>query len=120
MPIYEYEAEIPEQGCPRCRRGFEYLQDMKDSPLSQCPHCGNPVKKIISWCHAAVIEAAPEYTSVERQIAEYERDGRYSHAAEMADTYSHKTKDKLLKERALEDYKKAGYDLDSATNNDSF
>ena len=120
MPIYEYETEIPEKGCPQCRRGFEYLQDMNHRPLSQCPYCGNRVKKIISRCHAAIIDTAPEYTSLERKISEYEKSGRYSHAAEMADTYSHKTKDKLLKERALEDYKKAGYDLDPATHNDTF
>ena len=37
----------------------------------------------------------------------------WSHAAELADTHSEKTKDKGLKNRALDNYKKAGYDADS-------
>ena len=34
----------------------------------------------------------------------------WSHAAELADKHSEKTQDKGLKTRALENYKKAGYD----------
>ena len=37
----------------------------------------------------------------------------WSHAAELADKQSEKTKDKGLKTRAIENYKKAGYDADS-------
>jgi hypothetical protein len=37
----------------------------------------------------------------------------WSHAAELADTHAEKIKDKNLKTRALENYKKAGYDADS-------
>lgn len=37
----------------------------------------------------------------------------WSHAAELADKHSEKIKDKGLKTRALDDYKKAGYDVDS-------
>jgi putative FmdB family regulatory protein len=119
MPIYEYQAEIPEKGCKICRESLEYIQGVGEKALSHCPHCGERVKKIISWCHAAVIDPAPEYTRVERKIVEYEKAGMYSHAAELADKHSHKIKDRLLKERALEDYKKAGYDLDSTPTVDS-
>lgn len=113
MPIYEYEAEIPEEGCEKCMRGFEYLQGIDENPLSHCPHCGKRIKRIISRCHAAVMETVPENTAVERKIGEYERGGLYSHAAELADKHSHKIKDSVLKERALENYKKAGYDFDA-------
>jgi len=119
MPIYEYQADISEKSCTICREGFEYIQGIDEKPLSHCPHCGKKVKKIISWCHAAVIDTSPEYTSTEKKIAEYEKAGLYSHAAELADKHSHKTKDKLLKERALENYKKAGYNFDSTTENDN-
>ena len=119
MPIYEYQAEGPEKGCTRCRAGFEYLQGVNEVPLSRCPQCGGRVKKIISWCHTAVIDSSPEYDRVERKVAEYEGAGMHSHAAELADKYSHQTKDKLLKERALENYKKAGYNFDSTPTNDS-
>jgi hypothetical protein len=37
----------------------------------------------------------------------------WSHAAELADKHSEKTNDKGLKMRALDNYKKAGYDADS-------
>lgn len=41
MPVYEYE-------CPGCENVFEVQQRMADGPLSQCPDCGGPVKKIMS------------------------------------------------------------------------
>lgn len=119
MPIYEYQVDDPEKGCERCRATFEYIQGMNEKPLSRCPHCGERVKRIISRCHAAVVEPSQEYSNVEKEVKEYERAGMHSHAAELADKYSHETNDNLLKERALENYKKAGYDFDSTTSGES-
>lgn len=119
MPIYEYKADIPEKACKMCRQAFEYIQGINEKPLAHCPNCGKRVKKIISWCHAEVIDPSPEYTGVERKITDYEKAGLYSHAAELADKHSHKTKDNLLKERALENYKKAGYNFDSSSNKEA-
>lgn len=119
MPIYEYQAEISGKACNVCQEGFEYIQGVDEKPLSHCPHCGGRVKKIISWCHAAVIDPSPDHTRVEKKITEYEKAGLYSHAAELADKYSHKAKINLLKERALENYKKAGYDFDSSSRGDT-
>jgi putative FmdB family regulatory protein len=119
MPIYEYQAESPDQGCSRCREGFEHIQGIDEMPLSHCPKCGTRVKRVISLCHAAVVDPSPEHIRMERKITEYEKAGLYSHAAELADKHSHKIKDKRLKDRALEDYKKAGYNLDSLSNGDS-
>ena len=113
MPIYEYEAVDPQHACKRCRRRFEIFQALNEPPLTYCPSCGNKVRKVISWCRAAVIETPEEHVKVERQIAEYEKQGMWSHAAELADKHSEKTKDKDLKMRALEDYEKAGYDARS-------
>ena len=48
---------------------------------------------------------------MDKKITEYERQGMWSHAAELADTHSEKTKDRGMKMRALDDYKKAGYDV---------
>lgn len=48
MPIYEYEAKDPDACCTRCRQPFEVTQRMVDAPLTVCPACGNPVRKIIS------------------------------------------------------------------------
>ena len=119
MPIYEYRASIAEEGCTKCRKVFEYIQNVDEKPLSHCPNCGKRVKKIISWCHAAVIDPSTEHSQTEKKITEYEHAGLYSHAAELADKYSHKTKDSLLKERALENYKKAGYNFDFTKGNDN-
>ena len=38
MPIYEYECEN--------KHRFEKWQSMKDDPLTECPTCGAPVRKI--------------------------------------------------------------------------
>ncbi len=48
MPTYEYEAHDPETGCAHCRQPFEVTQRIADPPLTACPACGKPVRKIIS------------------------------------------------------------------------
>jgi len=40
MPTYEYE-------CKTCGHGFEVFQAMSDSPISNCPKCGNEVRRLI-------------------------------------------------------------------------
>jgi putative FmdB family regulatory protein len=113
MPIYEYEPLNPKKSCPKCIDRFEIIQGIDEKPLSLCPNCGQKVKKVISWCRAAVIETSDEHLSVEKKITEYEKQGMWSHAAELADKHSEKVKDKGIKMRALDNYKKAGYDADS-------
>ena len=113
MPIYEYHALTPDNACHKCRHGFEVFQRINEKPLSTCPHCGSKVKKVISWCHSAVLEESGDHVAVKNRIKEYEKSGMWSHAAELADKHSEKTKDRKLKTRALENYKKAGYDSDS-------
>ncbi len=48
MPIYEYEHLKT-----RCSQGklFEATQSIHDTALTQCPHCGGPVRKLISRIH---------------------------------------------------------------------
>ena len=113
MPIYEYEAIHKRVACPECRDGFEVLQILQKKPISRCPRCGARVKKIISRCRAAVVERSQEHLRVEGKVKEYERAGMWSHAAELADKQSEKTRDKNLRIRALENYEKAGYDSHS-------
>ena len=48
MPTYEYEAADPTQACEQCRNGFEQVRTFRDPPLTQCPHCGAPIRKLIS------------------------------------------------------------------------
>jgi len=55
MPIYEYEANEPSQGCATCFRRFEVLRRMGDPVLGVCPACGerfessSPVVEPLSW-----------------------------------------------------------------------
>ena len=42
MPIYEYQ-------CPLCDKSLEALQKISESPLQDCPDCGEPsLKKKVS------------------------------------------------------------------------
>ncbi len=41
MPVYEYE-------CKECEKVLEVQQRMTDAPLSNCPECNAPVKKLMS------------------------------------------------------------------------
>ena len=120
MPIYEYQALDADSSCDYCRYGFEVFQQINEKPLRTCRYCGQSVKKIISWCRSAVMEKSEEHTSVENKIKDYERSGMWSHAAELADKHSEKIKDKNLKIRALDNYKKAGYNADSLSKHAKF
>jgi putative FmdB family regulatory protein len=111
MPIYEYEANGPGPGCKRCRASFEVLQGLHDLPLNACPSCGEPVRRRISITRVRVHGGSPAKDPVERQVADYERQGLFSHAAELADKESEKPERAKLKERAMENYKRAGYDV---------
>ena len=41
MPLYEYQ-------CADCAHRFEELQRFSDAPLTTCPECGGPVRKLLS------------------------------------------------------------------------
>lgn len=41
MPIYEYQ-------CQSCGHAFETMQRLADAPLTLCPQCEGPLKKLIS------------------------------------------------------------------------
>lgn len=41
MPIYEYK-------CQNCGERYERLQKFSDPPCKKCPHCGGPLRKLIS------------------------------------------------------------------------
>jgi putative FmdB family regulatory protein len=41
MPLYEYQ-------CADCNKRSEVLQRLGEAPITACPACGGPVKKLIS------------------------------------------------------------------------
>ena len=109
MPIYEYESIG--QGCRKCSRTFEVIQRIADAPLASCPDCGALIRRKISRSRVIIPGSAGGGDEVERKVAAYERQGMYSHAAELADKESEKPEKAQLKERAMDNYKKAGYEV---------
>ncbi len=112
MPIYEYVAVDPAQGCSLCRAGFEVVHPPGKGPSTKCPDCGQPVRKLLSAARVKVKGGDPQGAQVMDQIRGYERNGMWSHAAELADTHAADTKNSGLQERAMDNYKKAGMDPD--------
>ena len=41
MPLYEYE-------CDDCGHRFERIRRFSDPPLTTCPECGGPIRKLLS------------------------------------------------------------------------
>ena len=46
MPTYEYE--LCDGECARCGGQFTLRRTLNESPLTHCPECQKPVRKIIS------------------------------------------------------------------------
>jgi len=102
MPIYEYRPL--QSGCSYCGKGFDVMQKITEQPLLSCPKCGGEVRRAISRFSACVSETSEETASLDNKLKGYEAEGMWSHAAELADKAG-------LKERAMDDYKKAGYNF---------
>ncbi|HHY17631.1 MAG TPA: zinc ribbon domain-containing protein [Firmicutes bacterium] len=73
MPIYEYK-------CDKCGK-FEKLQRMSDAPLTTCPQCGGPVKKLISH-NVGIIFKGPGFYCTDNRSAEYKEKSREDKAAD--------------------------------------
>jgi putative FmdB family regulatory protein len=41
MPLYEYE-------CTQCKRHTEKIQKFSDPEITECPHCGGPLLRVVS------------------------------------------------------------------------
>ena len=52
MPIYVYKP-VDTSECDHCEHGFEKLQKIADDPLSNCPECLIPVKRVITAANIA-------------------------------------------------------------------
>jgi putative FmdB family regulatory protein len=48
MPVYDYRAKDPSQGCAYCSASFEMMRRLSDPPLETCPLCGAAVVKLIA------------------------------------------------------------------------
>jgi putative FmdB family regulatory protein len=110
MPTYRYRTTDPRKSCDHCKSGFEIVQRITEPSLSNCPRCKNSVYRVIF--PPTFMIKGNQITDTDRKIKEYEKERKWSHAAELADKEAEKTKRNDLKTRALEDYKKAGYNFD--------
>lgn len=108
MPIYEYVTADPTRACAGCAAPFEVIRPSGAAPVTACPRCGASVQKMVSRC-LAVFAVTDAGAAVGRRVTEHERQGQWSHAAELAEKQSEKSGDRALRERALDNYKKAGY-----------
>ncbi len=52
MPIYVYQP-LAESDCDHCENGFDHLQKLDEEPISECPECLIPVKRIITAANIA-------------------------------------------------------------------
>ncbi len=55
MPIYEYKATGP-SSCDLCKAKFEVRQGINGKPLTACPQCKAPVKRLFSLNFIATTE----------------------------------------------------------------
>ncbi len=65
MPTYEYS-------CKTCGR-FEEFQSMSDEPLSRCPKCGGPVRRLIGTNVNIIFKGRGFYTTDNRSRAYSEK-----------------------------------------------
>ena len=54
MPTYEYE-------CKNCGHRFEAFQSMTAEPLSECPECSGPLKRLIGAGAALLFKGSGFY-----------------------------------------------------------
>jgi len=88
MPTYAYRAVDRKKSCDHCGPGFETIQRMTEPALTSCPRCKNPISRIL-FAPAVVIKGSP-ITETDRKIKDYEKEGKWSHAAELADKEARK------------------------------
>lgn len=80
MPTYFYIAVKPEEGCIRCRKGFELRRPITRPPLTECPLCKKPVDKIIQQVNTPRVSKAPSLSDAKSAgftVLEKRSDGSY-------------------------------------------
>ena len=56
MPTYDYE-------CKECGYTFEHFQMMSDQPLTTCPSCGGPVRRLIGGGLGVIFKGSGFYVT---------------------------------------------------------
>jgi putative FmdB family regulatory protein len=76
MPIYEYAAIA--KGCDQCEAHFDVRQKLSEPELTACPHCGAPVKRVLSAPNVAIGNAhvLKESNVGKKGFTQYRRAGK--------------------------------------------
>jgi putative FmdB family regulatory protein len=74
MPTYEY-------ACKSCGEHVEVVQSFKDEPLTECPACGGPLRKVFGSIGIS-FKGSGFYRTDSRKAAEGKSDGAASKRAE--------------------------------------
>lgn len=72
MPTYEYE-------CGTCGT-FEQFQRITEDPLSDCPHCGSAVRRLISSGTGIIFKGSGFYSTDSRASGKSGEDGKSGEA----------------------------------------
>jgi putative FmdB family regulatory protein len=56
MPTYEYE-------CTKCGHTFEAFQSIMDKPLSRCPECKSPIRRVINGGLGVIFKGSGYYST---------------------------------------------------------
>ena len=72
MPTYEYE-------CGTCGT-FEQFQRITEDPLSDCPHCGSAVRRLISSGTGIIFKGSGFYSTDSRNAGKSGEDGKSGEA----------------------------------------
>lgn len=78
MPLYEYQ-------CEACAHRFEQIQRFSDPPLTTCPECEGPVRKLLS-------SPAIQFKGTGWYVTDYARQGKKD-PADAADPKAAKASD---------------------------
>ncbi len=70
MPTYEYR-------CDKCGEHHEVVQSFRDDPLTECPACGGPLKKVFGSI-GVVFKGSGFYKTDSRSASKSSKDGERS------------------------------------------
>jgi putative FmdB family regulatory protein len=86
MPVYEYE-------CSACKHRFERSQRFSDPPISECPECGSPVRRLL-FPAGVVFKGSGWYITDSRKPAASESSPSTSSSSEKSEAAGSKTETK--------------------------
>lgn len=74
MPFYEYIAENVDKSCEECYNVLEVKQSILDDTLTECLHCGQPIRKLISSVGGSITKGKEMNQFNDVKYAKYWRD----------------------------------------------